>query len=425
MKHAHGMSSHNRGTYVVLVLLTIFLLPTFVLNGAFSGGVTLVTDKASYTVGETIFFSGLGYYPSGSKYEINVSYSGSVVASVGFASNETGGIPSDASWAIPFGTKNGTYSAGVFNVTDRLDANTFGMLLASTTFGVLNTTEALKALEGNLTDLKGLVTLNVTKMGINFSLIASLNNSIRKIEAAITLLGNGENKTAANQLRAARNMLTAFVHKVLAQSGKNIDNVTARALIGNASVCIEYIDSLIVTAELPLGKKMALNVQRTLAKQERHLTKFIISRDLNGYNTDEENMAWINFTEGEMAGILARVGARNKDMMGLWDNGSIDYQTLIMELAKDNDTVGSVEEGAQLLLAKFEELNMTKPSLGNHLGQFMKVAKELVNGSAETEKDIGGQMSSAKSQVHGGEHHGHGGEGHGGNGNKGGNSKKG
>jgi hypothetical protein len=126
-----------------------------------------------------------------------------------------------------------------------------------------------------------------------------------------------------------------------------------------------------------------------------------------------------------MAGILARVRAKNKVMMELWDNGSIDFQTLVMELDKDNETAGNVKEEAQFLMAKFEELNMTKPDLGKHLGQFMKVAKELENGSEETEKGMGEQLSSAK--AHGWEQQGHGKGnkgGHGGNGNKGGNSNK-
>jgi len=407
-----------------LVLLTMILLTTFVMKSALGVGVTLETDKPSYTVGEPVFFSGLGYEPSGSMYEINVSDGGLVVASVSFASDESGGIPADVSWAIPFGAKNGTYGANVFNVTDPLNEKTFLNLLASARFQVLNATEALNVLEGNLTDLKGLVISDVDIMGINTSLLASLNNSARKLEAAVALLEDGKNKTAANQLRAARNMLTAFVHKVLAQSDKKIDPETALALIEKANASIVNIDSMIVSAELPLGKQLALNVERTLAKQERHLTRFMIRKGLAEASTDDEYVARVNSIEGELTRILDNVKLRKQAAEENSAGGSIAD---LMTLARDNEDAESAREAAQLLSDELASASQAKPGLGKHLGPLIQAARDLATDSTATAKGMGDLMSKANSQVHVGKQQGHGGgkgKDRDGNGNKGGNSNK-
>jgi hypothetical protein len=54
--------------------------------------------------------------------------------------------------------------------------------------------KALKVLEGNVTDLKRLVFLDVNVMGINISLLASLNKSARKPEAAVALFTDGKKR---------------------------------------------------------------------------------------------------------------------------------------------------------------------------------------------------------------------------------------
>jgi len=404
MKHAHVKKELERASHLPargvriasLVLLIVFILPTFVLERTLGDGPTLETDKASYTVGETVSFSGLGYYPVGSTYVINVSYGGSVVASVGFASDESEGIPTDASWAIPFGAENGTYGADIFNVTDPLNVDTYRMLLASTTFEVLNATEALKGLEGNLTDLKELVISNVDIMGINNSLLASLNNSMRKLDSAVAFLEGGKNKTAANQLRASRNMLTAFIHKVLAQSDKKIDPESALALIGKANASIVYIDSMIVTVELPLGKKLALNVQRTLAKQERHLNGFILKRGLADAGSDEELIDVAGSTDAGIRDALAKAKGRKEELEDLMAQGQTDIQTLTMELLKENEEVDNVKDLAQLLQQELTSLSSARPDLGEHLGRYIKSARQALGESDDAGKGIGNLISKAQ-----------------------------
>jgi len=341
-----------------LIILTIFLLSAFVFNRALGDGVTLGTDKPSYTVGETVAFSGSGYGPD-TTYGINISYvelGGHIlVESLEFTPIDSA-IPIGVTWAIPFDAENGTYIAETY------DALVPDTVIASTTFEVLNATEALRALEGNLTDLKDLVVKNVTAMGINNSLLASLNNSMRKLEGAFALFEEGENKTAANQLRAARNMLTAFVHKVLAQSGKKIDNATAKALVGNASAYIEYVDSMIVSAELPLGKKMALNVQRTLEKQEAHLLKFMVKK---GFIDPDQTIEV----------LLHGANERKQKLLDLLEEENIDPQSFTFEMLRTSGEALTAKELAEELM---NSLGTEDGTRSKKLGQYIQLAKDLL-----------------------------------------------
>lgn len=374
------------------VLLMMILLPTFGSYVFPLGAVTLETDKRGYAVGETVAFSGSEYSPNGTSYEIRISYDQSTVARLSFLSNDSK-IPNGVSWTIPFDAENGTYVADAYNVTGA------EKLLVSTEFQVIaNATTRLEYLENELAGLKALVISNVTVTGINNSLLASLNNSDSKLESALALFQGGENKTAANQLRAARNMLTAFVHKVLAQYGKKMGNSTALALIEAANDSIVKIDSMVVLAELPLGKKLALNVERTLAKEETHLTTFVISRRLSEANTDEEIIASVNSTEGEMSRILIHTSSRKQMFEGLLANGSVDYVSMLMELQRDNDTSEGVREAAVLLVNELTALNQTRPGLGKHLGGLTHIAKGLVTNSTDVGKGMGELMSKAHSQ---------------------------
>jgi hypothetical protein len=90
MKRAHGINGFKKVMHLPdrearlasFILLTLFLLPTFLVNRALGDGLIIETDNASYTVGETVSFSGQGYLPGGTSYEISVSYGGSIVAKI-------------------------------------------------------------------------------------------------------------------------------------------------------------------------------------------------------------------------------------------------------------------------------------------------------------------------------------------------------
>lgn len=148
MKQVHVMDESKKGSHVQirasyvasLFLLTMVLLTTLVMKSALGDGVTLETDKPSYTVGEAVVFSGSGYSP-GVSYGINISYVEPVepllVESLEFSPTDSA-LPMGVSWAIPFDAENGTYLAEAF------DASVPETVLASARFQVLNATEALK-----------------------------------------------------------------------------------------------------------------------------------------------------------------------------------------------------------------------------------------------------------------------------------------
>lgn len=378
------------------LLLFVLLSPTFAWHYvvAEDESITLHTDRNVYNVSQTVIFSGSGYGPSGTSYELNITYEGYVVKSIEFKSEDSS-IPGGVSWRIPLSAYNGSYLAEAFSVTEQDHA-----LLASTTFKVLsNITIGLGALRGELMGLSELVMSGVHAQGINNSLLMSLNNTERKIETALSLLSKGENKTAANQLRASRNMLTAFVHKVSAQAGKGIDSDLALALIDNASSFINYMDSMIDQTMIPLGKQLALNVEETLAKQERNLNRFVIKKGLAEAETDEEKLALLNSTEADIETTLTNLSNRNRLMNGRWANGTTDYLTLVMELQRENETAESVRDVAKLLLDEMTSLNQTRPSLGKHLGQTMKATRMALENSMDAAKGIGQMMSAAHSKA--------------------------
>lgn len=341
-------------------------------NGVLGDGpTTLETDKPSYPLGGTVTFSGSGYDLS-TTYGINVSYveDGLLVESLdSFTPTEAEGvIPTGVSWVIPFDAKDGDYIAEAYTLPVP------GTVVASATFTVLTAAESLEDLEGNMTDLKELIVSEVDAVGISDSLLASLSNAIKKVESAIALFeGDSSSKTAANQLRAARNMLTAFVHKVLAQMGKGIDDEDlAEELTGKALEYIRYIDSLIGSTLEPLGKKLASNVEKTLHKQEEHLVRFMIRKGLDEATTDEDLLSLLNSMEEELSGALERAKGKMKILEDLLASGAIsesDFDALLMELEKGGDSVNLVKAMAELLSEEIEGLEQERPGLGVHLGQ--------------------------------------------------------
>ena len=388
------------------VLLAVMLLPTFKLPyvvgedqtvepSTSSNEAKISTDKGTYAVGDTVVFTVSGFTID-KNYEIVISRkiegeeSEEFVASLEFTFASDG---MKVEWKIPFDAQNGTYVAKV-----GADEGG-GEPLASTEFLVESGVgERVNVL---MDELEGLEEL-VSSSGFETTdyLLASLSNCIKKVEAAMELFDEGNSHAAANQLRAARNMLTAFVHKVLAQTGKSIDEEKAAELIGKATEYIEYLDSMIDSTLIPLGKRLALNFEKTLTKQEMHMARFTIRKGLNESITDEELLSFIESFETELDSKLGRANGKRQLILGLLENGTVDYQSLVMELEEGNDSVNLVKAVAELLYGELEELNQSRPGLGKRLGQYMKIAKVLVANSTDAASGMGELMSKAKSHGH-------------------------
>ncbi|MEM2885259.1 MAG: hypothetical protein QXF24_04125 [Thermoproteota archaeon] len=378
-----------------LVLLVAMVLPAFNLVGARGqepADPTISTDEPEYAAGETVVFAVSGFEAGNYRIDISLKVDGelNLFASLDFTYDSDG---MQVEWQIPYDAENGTYVAQVYA------AGGDGEPLASVEFDVRSGAgERLGALAGELEGLEELVASSEIETAE--SLLASLSNCIAKVEAAVELLDE-DGHAAANQLRAARNMLTAFVHKVLAQSGKSIGEDLAAELVERAFEYIQFIDSMIESTLVPLGKKLALNVGKTLAKQEMHMARFMVRVRLEECVTNEELLSLLNSTQAQLYRLLERARIRTRLMQGLLDNGTVDYQTLVMELEGSNDTVNFVKAVAELLSEELEELNQTRPGLGKHLGQFMKAAKALVGNCSELESSFGELASKGKSRGQG------------------------
>lgn len=96
---------------------------------------TLSTDKESYTVGETVIFSGKDYLPEG-VYRLNITKDNETYETIGFEASEGGEIPGGVEWLIPVGVPSGTYTATVYNMTEPENPDTYRQEVASVEFYV-------------------------------------------------------------------------------------------------------------------------------------------------------------------------------------------------------------------------------------------------------------------------------------------------
>lgn len=204
-------------------------------------------NKESFAADEEIIIKG-----GGATDEVTAELrNDSTVIATGSASPDDNG-EFTLSIKIPYNAANGTYSV-IVNVSG--SEVVFEIDIETTSSQLLENTEQL------FDDLLGTVS------GINASIVnsltAKLTNAKMKVEAAEELLAEGRTHVARNMLRAARNMLTAFIHEVRAQRGKHLDETTADELIRAAQSLIDRIDFLMTqlknqnTAETTsvLGKK--------------------------------------------------------------------------------------------------------------------------------------------------------------------------
>jgi len=132
---------HRRPSSALLIALTLLLvLPatglTLVAQDPEVTTATLLTDKDTYRVGETVTFQGEHYDPPGTSYELNVTLNSVVHGHLTFDSNDTAHMPEGTSWLVPAGIPSGVYTATVYNTTDPANAETYKQEVATTTFSI-------------------------------------------------------------------------------------------------------------------------------------------------------------------------------------------------------------------------------------------------------------------------------------------------
>jgi len=385
---------------VPLVLLSLILAPSF---WARANGATFSTEEEEYSAGEKVVFLGEGYVV-GNSYKINVSL---VVTEDGVESLVPVGsdVSFDAEaegirveWAVPFDAENGTYRATILDVTDEESIS----LVAQCEFEIASGLgDRLGAVVGDLEALGEMIETEVEEEARQ-RLLASLDNCMRKVEAAVALLEQGKNNTARNQLRAARNMLTAFVHKVWAAAGKSIDLDTALSLNETAFTYISYIDSLIPTL-IPIGKQLALNIRETLSRQEIQLAKFSLRKSIRDSENEEDASDDVDDAENNIQLMLEGAEARRGELLGLFEEGEINDLELLMEQrGVDLETVKAKELAEDLMVVLQEEFPGVYEVKGKGLGQYVKLAKELLGGSEVQGPDQDrGRGSQQGDEVHG------------------------
>jgi hypothetical protein len=143
---------------------------------------------------------------------------------------------------IPYDTPNGTYSVVVEVSGTEI---VFEVKIETTSSTLITNTELL--FDELLSNTSGI------NAPIVNSLVAKLRNAKMKVEAAEELLAEGRTHVARNMLRAARNMLSAFIHEVMAQRGKHLDEATADGLIAAAQQLIQRIDYLMSQLDSQTG----------------------------------------------------------------------------------------------------------------------------------------------------------------------------
>ncbi len=231
---------------------------TFTVNAA-----TLHTDKPEYIVEETVVFSGVGYTPGGTSYEIKIKFDEEVLDTLSFSSQEDGSIPSGVEWMIPFEAQGGTYVAEVYNNTEP----SVGVPLASTEFQVDASMEAkAEAILRELEALNDSVEADVE--GVEVSLTQKISVVMKKIEQFASWIEEEKENTAANMLNAAMNNLKALIHHVEAQKGKHIDEETADELIKQAQELIEKMDTTLSSMDAK-GKGKGKPVSTPEAAEEQ------------------------------------------------------------------------------------------------------------------------------------------------------------
>lgn len=382
------------------------------LTSAHAEGVELRTDKEEYKVGELVTFSGSGYIPSDTRYNITIAWvTKTEEIEVGFVTfnsitvqleegeSEEGVMPDAVTWSIPFDALNGTYVAHVYNITDE---GQFELLASSAEF-FINASEAAKleftsgALEELIETIKEGV--GADEEGLIQSLLSSLDNAAKKVVNATNLLAGGEYKRAASQLRAARNMLTAFVHKVVAQSDR-VGKDLADELIQKAMDLLGKVDSLLGTLyeeSVPAGKRLSINMRRTLAKQELGLCELVIRKHIEGTEDEEELMAFLNSTVARLKQVINQSSTKRSELGEL----GLNLSDIAMELEGLDQVTNKTLHLFEVLTRQIEKRGELNPGLAKKLSEIVASTSSDEEGAQELSRGIGKDLEEIRGKAWG------------------------
>ena len=400
----------TRTRSVVAVYVFTFVVAACLIVDVHAGDVTLSTGKDKYKVGEVVSFSGAGYSPPGTRYSISIAWRNETsdeetpVAYVEFTSVSVEGdegtaiIPDGTSWSIPFDALDGTYVARVYKITDE---GQFEDLASSKFF--INASEAAKLeyASGVLEDLIGTIEggVGADEEGLIQSLLSSLENAAKKVENATNLLADGEYKRAANQLRAARNMLTAFVHKVVAQTDR-IGKDLADELIQKAMGLLGKVDSLLGTLfeeSVPAGKRLSINMRRTLAKQELGLCELVIRKRIEGTEDEEELMAFLNSTVARLGQVINQSKTKRSELGAL----DLNLSDIAMELEGLDQVTNNTLHLFEVLMRQVEKKGELNPGLAKKLSEIIASTSDGEEGAQELSRRVGKDLEEIRGKAWG------------------------
>ena len=190
-------------------------------------------DSEGNVVGETIFglveINKLEFMPEDlitiigggtepySLVNITIVTDSNIVFNVSVTTDENGEF--NVTISLPFNITTGDYSVEIYILSETAPDITFHIFVNATAINMMNVTAS------ELEDLINLVSeINIT---IRQSLLAKLQNALKKIEQAELHLLSNRTHVSKNMLKAAENILNALLNEIRAQSGKHLDNETA------------------------------------------------------------------------------------------------------------------------------------------------------------------------------------------------------
>lgn len=152
--------------------------------------------------------------------------------------------------SIPFNTTYGSYNVVISS--EGAEPKLVFTVFVNSTF-----TNQLNVVGGDLSSIIEFVQgLNTT---IQQSILAKLENALKKIEQAEHYLLLNRTHVARNMLNAAENILNACVNELNAQSGKHIENDTASNLISSIRNLMNNIEVSKSNISKSLGREKQLN----------------------------------------------------------------------------------------------------------------------------------------------------------------------
>ncbi len=241
-------SSSDPGTYVVMLLDS----EDNVISSCTFGLVEI--NKLEFMPRDQIIIRGGGAEPN-SAVNIVILLDSKTLLNVSAIADENGEF--DATVQLPFNITTGSYTVEVYVTGGMAPDVSFQVFVNATVSNMMNVTASrLKSLIDLLSGM------NLT---IGQSLLAKLQNSLKKIEQAEEHLLANQTHVAGNMLNAAGNILNALLNEVRAQSGKNLDNDTAAYMNSTIREAIKELEMAQSKLDKHPGKDM--NVNKSAAEE--------------------------------------------------------------------------------------------------------------------------------------------------------------